>query len=75
MQNRKHKAALEEAKKKEQDLVKKRSEDVKKRMASKEKEYKESYIGSIADSLPGSFLEEDKSPAKYDTYGKQSTSI
>ena len=74
MQNRKHKAALEEAKKKEQDLVKKRSEDVKKRMASKEKEYKESYIGSVVDSLPGSFLEE-KAPEKYDTYGKQSTAI
>ena len=74
MQNRKHKAALVEAKKKEQDLVKKRSEDVKKRMASKEKEYKESYIGSVVDSLPGSFLEE-KAPEKYDTYGKQSTAI
>jgi hypothetical protein len=36
VQNRKHKAALEEAKKKEQDIVKKRSEDRMKRMASKE---------------------------------------
>ena len=44
------------------------------RIASKEKEYKESYIGSVVDSLPGSFLEE-KAPEKYDTYGKQSTTI
>ena len=42
-----------------------------KRMASKEKEYKDSYVGTIAESLPGSFLgEEEKSSEKYDTYGK-----
>ena len=75
IQNRKHKQSLEEAKKKEQDIVQKRSEDRLKRMASKDKEYKESYIGSFAESLPGSFLGEDKSPEKYDTYGKQSTTI